>query len=546
MASKNFQITGQVVDLHKRKIFPGKITVESGKIAAIEELQSAGEVFILPGLIDAHVHVESSMLIPSEFARVALKHGTVAAVSDPHEIANVCGMEGVEFMIENGKCVPFLFHFGAPSCVPATSFESSGDRLDKKDVETLLSNRDIYFLAEMMNFPGAIHGDPEVLGKIEAAKKYRKVIDGHAPGLSGSDLSKYIELGISTDHECMTIDEALEKIQGGMKILIREGSAARNMNELLPLLKEHPGEIMFCTDDSHPDTLLERHINYIVKEAIAKGYDLFDVLRAASINPVEHYGLNVGMLRQGDKADFIVVQNLVDFPVLKTFINGELVFENGEVKTPEIRMENFPNNFHAEKPGENDLKIQAKSGRIRVIEMIDGELYTKSALIEAKIEKGLAIVNPEDDILKLVVLNRYSRQKPQCAFVRGFGLKEGALASSIAHDSHNIIAVGVNDGEILDAINAVIDNRGGLSACRRQEIFTLALPVAGLMTAERAEIVAKKYHLLESLAREMGSALRAPFMALSFLSLLVIPEIKLGDRGLFDVNRFEFTDLFVE
>jgi len=546
MESKNFQISGQIVDVHNRRVFPGRIIVEKGKISNIEETDSAAEVFILPGFVDAHVHIESSMLIPSEFARVAVKHGTVAVVSDPHEIANVCGMQGVEFMIENGKSVPFLFHFGAPSCVPATSFESSGDRLDKKDVETLLTNKDIFFLAEMMNFPGVIHGDPEVIAKIETAHKYGKVIDGHAPGLTGSELQAYIQRGISTDHECMTLDEAKEKIRGGMKILIREGSAARNMNELLPLLKEYPGQIMFCTDDSHPDTLLERHINFIVREAINSGFDLFDVLRAACVNPVQHYGLRAGLLRTGDKADMIVVENLERFGVLKTIVNGEVVFENGESKIPALRIENVPNNFHAEKIEKIDLEIPAQSGKIRVIEMIDGELYTRSVILETNIEGGFAVSNPAEDVLKLVVLNRYSKHKPQCAFVKGFGLKEGALASSIAHDSHNIIAVGVGDEDIVNAINAVVETKGGLAVCRQGESFTLPLPVAGLMTNDPAEIVAGKYHRLENIANEIGSPLRAPFMALSFLSLLVIPELKLGDRGLFDVSKFEFTGLFVE
>ncbi len=546
MESKNFHLSGQIVDVLNRRVFPGRIIVEKGKISNIEETDSADEVFILPGFVDAHVHIESSMLVPSEFARVAVRHGTVAVVSDPHEIANVCGMQGVEFMIENGKTAPFLFHFGAPSCVPATSFESSGDRLDKKDVETLLSNKDIYFLAEMMNFPGAIHGDPEVIGKIEAAQKYGKVIDGHAPGLTGRELQAYIQRGISTDHECMTLDEAREKIRGGMKILIREGSAARNMEELLPLLEEYPGQIMFCTDDSHPDTLLERNINFIVREALYRGYDLFDVLRAACVNPVQHYGLRVGLLRTGDKADMIVVENLESFEVLKTVINGEVVFEDGESKIPALRIEDVPNNFLTEKIEKMDLGIPALSGKVRVIEMTDGELITRSVIMETNLESGFAVSNLKKDVLKLVVINRYSKQRPQCAFVKGFGLKEGALASSIAHDSHNIIAVGVGDEDIVNAINAVVETKGGLAVSRQGESFTLPLPVAGLMTNDPAEIVAGKYHRLENIAKEMGSPLCAPFMALSFLSLLVIPELKLGDRGLFDVTKFEFTGLFVE
>lgn len=540
-----FQIRGRIIDLFERRIFPGEIFVENGEIISVIEKDVAEESFILPGFVDAHVHIESSMLVPSQFAKVAVRHGTVAVVSDPHEIANVCGVDGVLFMIENGKKVPFLFHFGAPSCVPATSFESSGSILDDKAVEVLLKRDDIYFLAEMMNFPGAVHGDPQVLSKINAAKKLGKKTDGHAPGLRGEDLAAYISRGISTDHECMTIGEAEEKISGGMKILIREGSAARNMQELLPLLEKHPEMVMFCTDDSHPDTLINQHINYIVKEALAMGYNLFDVLKSASVNAVEHYGLNVGLLREGDKADFIVIDDLEAMNIQKTIINGEVVFENGIVNIPDVDAGRAPNNFHAYKININDILVPAKGEKMRVIEMIDGELFTKSILVDVRTEEKYVLSKPEVDILKLVVLNRYSPQKPQIGFVKGFGLKSGALASSIAHDSHNIVAVGVDDLDLLAAINTVIGTLGGLAIGREGETFSLPLPVAGLMSTENAETVAEKYSRLESIAKKMGSGLQAPFMALSFLSLLVIPELKLGDKGLFDVNKFEFTGLFV-
>lgn len=519
--------------------------MEDGRIVSVIEREVTEECYILPGFVDAHVHIESSMLVPSQFAKVAVKHGTVAVVSDPHEIANVCGVDGVLFMIENGKKVPFLFHFGAPSCVPATSFESSGSILDDKAVEALLKRDDIYFLAEMMNFPGAVNGDPQVLSKINAAQKAGKKTDGHAPGLSGEDLMVYISRGISTDHECMTIQEAEEKIQGGMKILIREGSAARNMQELLPLMKKYPDRVMFCTDDSHPDTLIKKHVNYIVKEAIAQGYDLFDVLISACVNAVDHYGLDVGLLREGDKADFIVVDDLQAMNIQKTIINGKIVFEKGTVNIPDIEIGNIPNNFHADRINMSDIIISAEGDKMRVIEMIDGELFTKSILVDVKSNEGQIHSMPQEDILKLVVVNRYKPQKPQVGFVKGFGLKAGALASSIAHDSHNIVAVGVKDEDLVTAINAVIDTRGGLSVSREGEIYTLPLPVAGLMSTEDAETVAEKYSRLEYIAKDMGSGLQAPFMALSFLSLLVIPELKLGDKGLFDVNKFEFTSLFV-
>jgi adenine deaminase len=541
----SFRIKGKIVDVFGRRIFPGEVFVENGKIASVIEKDVMEGSYILPGFVDAHVHIESSMLIPSQFAKAAVKHGTVAVVSDPHEIANVCGVEGVVFMIENGKKVPFLFHFGAPSCVPATSFESSGSILDDKAVESLLQRKDIFFLAEMMNFPGVVNGDPQVLNKIAAAKKAGKKIDGHAPGLSGENLSTYISRGISTDHECMTLGEALEKIHGGMKILIREGSAARNMFELLPVLKTHPDMVMFCTDDSHPDTLLQKHINYIVREALKNEYDIFDVLRSASVNAVQHYGLNVGLLRVGDKADFIVVNDLKSLAIQKTIINGQIVFEHGQSQIPEVDPGQLPNQFLAEKITKEDVLVPAGGTKMRVIEMIDGELYTKSLIVDIGADEKIVYSKPDDDILKLVVLNRYSPQKPQVGFVKGFGLKNGALASSIAHDSHNIVAVGATDGDLVAAINAVIDTKGGLSVSLDGKIFSLPLPVAGLMSVETAEVVAANYSRLESHAHEMGASLQAPFMALSFLSLLVIPELKLSDKGLFDVNKFEFTSLFV-
>jgi adenine deaminase len=545
MITESFSIRGRIVDVQQRKIFPGEVFVERGIIVDLQEKEVEESFFILPGFVDAHVHIESSMLVPAEFARVALRHGTVAVVSDPHEIANVCGIEGVEFMVENGKTVPFLFHFGAPSCVPATSFETSGGRIDNKDVETLLVRKDIFFLAEMMNFPGAVNGDADVLAKLELARKYGKKIDGHAPGLRGENLRRYIDRGISTDHECMSLAEAMEKVQAGMKILIREGSAARNMDELLPLLKDYPGEVMFCTDDSHPDTLLLRHINFIVREALKKGYELFDVLRAASFNPVKHYGLEVGLLQKGNKADMIVVKDLDSMEVIQTYINGQIVFKDQSVLIPRSEIKNPINNFLARYIVKGSLLVVATGKRIQVIDMIDGELYTRSLVVDAKTENGFVVSDTERDILKLVVVNRYSDQKPQCAFVKGFKLREGALASSIAHDSHNIVAVGVDDESIHQAVNMVMETKGGLAVCKQGEVSHLSLPVAGLMAVDPAEVVAEKYHRLETIAGEMGSTLRAPFMALSFLSLLVIPELKLSDRGLFDVNKFEFTELFV-
>jgi adenine deaminase len=539
------KICGKIVDVHEKRIFPGEVLVERGRILAVRELMESPDCYILPGFIDAHVHVESSMLVPSEFARACVAHGTVGVVSDPHEIANVCGIDGVEFMIRNGRQVPFHFFFGAPSCVPATTMEQSGAVLDAGDVEQLLQREDIFFLSEMMNFPGVVNEDEQVVKKLLAAKNAGKPIDGHAPGLTGKDLDAYISQGISTDHECMDIREAREKINKGMNILIREGSAARNFEELIPLIEDYPDMIMFCTDDSHPDTLLSHHINGMVQRAVSKGYDLFSVLRAASLNPVKHYGLNVGMLRSGDSADFIVVKDLKTFELERTYINGAVVFEHGRLKFPQTAPMDLPNRFFAGEVDYEDLQVQSQGRDIRVIGLIDGELYTRSEIATPLVSRGLLVSDTERDILKLVVYNRYESVKPQMAFVRGMGIKKGAIASSIAHDSHNIVALGVNDWEIAKAINKIIENKGGLSLCDDDNVLILPLPVAGLMSDKPASVVAHDYRAMEEAAKEMGAVLKAPFMALSFLSLLVIPELKLGDKGLFDVTTFRFTSLFV-
>ena len=541
----SMKISGNIVDIHERRVFPGEILVVEDRIVEIRELTEAPDCYILPGFIDAHVHVESSMLIPSEFARACIVHGTVGVVSDPHEIANVCGIEGVEFMIQNGQQVPFHFYFGAPSCVPATPMEKSGAVLDDRDVEALLKREDIYFLSEMMNYPGVVNEEEQVMKKILAAKKAGKPIDGHAPGLTGKDLETYVSKGISTDHECMDIGEANEKIEKGMNILIREGSAARNFNELIPLIKEHPDQVMFCTDDSHPDTLLAHHINGMVKRAVSQGYDLFSVLRAASLNPVSHYGLNAGLLRKGDRADFILVKDLSSFELERVYINGTKVFEEGQLFFPETVPMDLPNRFFAEEIAEEALLVKNEGGDIRVIGLIDGELFTRNETAKPLVSTGFLVSDTQRDLLKLVVYNRYESMKPQVAFVRGMGIKKGAIASSIAHDSHNIVAVGVNDSDIARAINKLVKIKGGLSVFYDDEGFILPLPIAGLMSEKPASVVAGNYRMMEGKAKELGSVLKAPFMALSFLSLLVIPELKLGDRGLFDVTTFGFTSLFV-
>lgn len=536
-------IQGNLVDIFNKKIYPAEIVVEDGKIASINKLQSSPtEDFILPGFVDAHVHIESSMLIPSEFARMAVVHGTVATVSDPHEIANVCGMEGVRYMIENGKSVPFKFNFGAPSCVPATTFETAGATLGIADVAELLKSDDIKYLAEMMNFPGVLNYDPEVMQKIEASHKLNKPVDGHAPGLRSEQAKRYISAGIVTDHECFTAEEALDKLQYGMKILIREGSAAKNFEALIDLMHDHYENMMFCSDDKHPDSLELGHINQLCARAVAKGIDVFKILQAACINPVLHYKLGVGLLRKGDPADFIVVKDLQKFEVEKTFINGDLVAESGVTKIAS-QPSTFINNFQCSLKSVEDFAMlaMAESFAIPVIEALDGQLITNKRMLPPKIENRFFVSNIETDILKIVVVNRYADAPIAKAFIKNFGLKKGAMASSVAHDSHNIIAIGTNDENICKAVNLVIESKGGLAAVDDESKMLISLPVAGLMTNEDGYKVSKKYTAIDKMVKEkMGSTLTSPFMTLSFMALLVIPELKLSDKGLFDGKNFKF------
>lgn len=537
-------IQGNIVDIPNRHIFKGEIKVDNGKIISIQEQQHDVETFILPGFIDAHIHIESSMLVPSEFARIAVRHGTIATVSDPHEIANVLGIKGVEFMIENGKQTPFKFNFGAPSCVPATAFETAGAEIDSEGIKKLLSNPDIKYLAEMMNYPGVIFGDKEVQKKIEWAKHFNKPVDGHAPGLRGKQLECYVAAGIFTDHECFTADEALEKLNLGMKILIREGSAAKNFEALIDLLPDYHEKMMFCSDDKHPDDLLIGHINQLCARAVAKGMDVFKVLEVACINPVKHYSLDVGLLQENQPADMIVVEDLKDFKTLQTFINGQLVYNYGESNIKETPFKVL-NNFNTNKKTVSDFKLEASSQKIRIIEALDGELITKEYISQSFVKDGNLVSNVENDILKIVVVNRYSNEKPSVAFIKNFGLKKGAIASSVAHDSHNIIAVGVSDYDICEAVNAVINCKGGVCAHSEEQTVLVPLPVAGIMSDQDAETVGKQYAYADAYAKQLGSKLKAPFMTLSFMALLVIPSLKLSDKGLFDGEKFQFTSIEV-
>ena len=535
-------IKGNIVDILNRSIFKGEIEVSDGKIIDIRPSEHDVKNYILPGFIDAHIHIESSMLVPSEFAKIALIHGTVATVSDPHEIANVLGVEGVYFMINNGKKVPLKFNFGAPSCVPATSFESAGAEIDSDEIKKLMANPDIKYLAEMMNYPGVLFDDEEVLKKIEHSKNNNKPIDGHAPGLRGDGVSKYIAAGISTDHECFTYEEALEKLQKGMKILIREGSAAKNFEALIDLLPKHYNNIMFCSDDKHPDDLLLGHINQLCERAVAKGMDIFKVLQVACINPVNHYNLEVGLLQVGDTADFVLVDDLEKFKVLETYIDGEFVAKNGKSFVTSVPFENL-NNFETEKKKVADFEILSSTDKIRVIEALDGELVTNEIEANALVVDGKIISNIDNDILKMTVVNRYQNKNPSIAFIKNFGIKHGAIASSVGHDSHNIIAVGTSDEFICKAVNLLIHHKGGICAINSTAEKVVALPVAGIMSDQSAEVIGRSYAELDSMAKEMGSTLSAPFMSLSFMALLVIPSLKLSDQGLFDGNTFKFTSL---
>ena len=535
-------IQGNIVDINNKEIFKGEVQFENGKITAIRKSNHTIEDYIIPGFVDAHIHIESAMLVPSEFAKIAVTHGTIATVSDPHEIANVLGVKGVDFMIENGKKVPLKFNFGAPSCVPATSFESAGAIIDADDIKKMMANPDIKYLAEMMNYPGVLFDDDEVLKKIASAKHYNKPIDGHAPGLIGDDLTKYIATGISTDHECFTYDEGLEKLQKGMNVLIREGSAAKNFEALIDLLPEYFEKMMFCSDDKHPDDLLLGHINQLCKRAVAKGMDIFKVLQVACINPVKHYNLEVGLLQEGDPADFVVIEDLQKFNVLETYINGELVAKNGESFIKSVPFD-ILNNFTTDKKKIEDFRVAASSPKIRVIEALDGELVTNEIQCNSKIIDRNLVSNTKEDVLKMTVVNRYQNSKPSIAFIKNFGIKRGAIASSVGHDSHNIIAIGTSDEFICKAVNLLIQHKGGICAINETTEKVVALPIAGIMSDQPAEIIGKSYAELDAMAKKMGSTLRAPFMSLSFMALLVIPSLKLSDQGLFDGTTFKFTSL---
>lgn len=540
------RIQGQIVDVVSRTIFSGEICIDQGKIVEINKVDHGVKDFIIPGFVDAHVHVESSMLIPSEFARLAVCHGTVATISDPHEIGNVLGKEGVRFMIDNGLKTPFKFYFGAPSCVPATQFETAGSTITVNDIEEIFSWPNVTYLAEMMNFPGVLFKDPDVMAKIALAHKLGKQVDGHAPGLRGEDAKKYIDAGITTDHECFTKAEALDKLKHGMKIIIREGSAAKNFEELWTLIDEFPDMVMLCSDDKHPNDLAVSHINKLASRAVAKGADVMNVLRVASYNTINHYNMHVGLLQKGDPADFCIVNNLKDFDVQATYIDGALVAENGVTKIESVEEEPI-NNFSCSEVGIDQIQLKADSDKpVKVIAVEDGQLITKKEVATLTSENGFLQTDVNQDVLKIVVVNRYFDAAPAVSFITNIGLKEGAIASCVAHDSHNIIAVGTNDKDICKAINLIIKEEGGVSLAHGDHEEIVSLPVAGIMSAKNGYEVADAYEQIDASAKKLGATLASPYMTLSFCALLVIPELKLSDKGLFDGTTFSFTSAFDE
>ena len=543
MKNKKIKVKGKLIDIHNNEVYNACLTLGGERIYDVEKTDESYETYIMPGLIDAHIHIESSMLVPAAFAAASVPHGTIGVVADPHEIANVLGIRGVEYMIENGKNVPLKFWFGAPSCVPATDLETSGAKITDKEIGILLNKTEITHLSEMMNFPGVVNKSEEIFRKIDIAKKHKKPIDGHAPGLSGKDLRKYVEAGITTDHECSTIEEAKEKLKLGMKIIIREGSAARNLEALKELYKTDPENIMLCSDDLHPEMLEKRHINKVIGKLISEGYNKFDVIRSATKNPSEHYNLNAGMLRTGDKADFIIVDDPARMNVLETWIDGKKVYDNGEVMF-KYKAGKTVNNFKCGKISEEEIRIKNKGEKIRVINALDGELITKET-ISATGNTNYVDAMPDKDILKIVVKDRYNDAKPAVGFIKGFGVKKGAFASSIAHDSHNIIAVGADDSEIVAAVNEIVKLKGGLTVATDGKVFSLQLNIAGIMSDKPCGYIAAEYEKLSDMVKKLGCKLTAPFMTLSFMALLVIPELKISDHGLFDGIAFQHVPLFV-
>ena len=551
---------GHILDVVRREVFDGEVMVENERIKQVKRcmLPDNGKAwpYLMPGFIDSHVHIESSMMSPCEFAHVASSHGTIGVVADPHEIGNVLGVEGVDYMIQSGREATFNFCFAAPSCVPCCppDIETSGAVIDAAGVEELMARDDIGVLGEMMNFPGVLGNDPEVMRKIRAARKYGKPVDGHAPGLVDSDRERYALSGISTDHECINVDEGRACISAGMKVIIREGSAAKDFDNLCPLIGESPNMVMLCTDDCHPDDLVRGHINLLVRRALAKGYDLWNILMASSINAQRHYCLDWGMLQEGDVANFIVVDVLnPHFRVLQTVIKGIEVFDCnatfGSVRQHLIHIDDsheasFPNRFEANPIREEDISLDvSKLDTLHVLCATDGSLYTGHDAVKLSNNPFDGSRYPWGEVQKIVVLNRYQPDaKPVVGLVRGFGLTHGAIAGSVAHDCHNIVAIGCNDEYLAKAINRVIEMKGGQVAIADDDMTDLALPIAGLMSPLGGHEVAYRCIMLSEMARRAGCTMRAPFITMAFLCLPVIPELKITDKHLWDSKNMKVVE----
>ncbi len=530
-------IKGNILNVFTEEIYPAEIIIENGIIKCVKPIEGKFEDLILPGFIDAHIHIESSMLTPSRFAEAVVPHGTTSVVSDPHEIANVMGLDGIRYMMDDAASVPLRVFFTAPSCVPATPFETSGAILGTYEIEKLLKNDEIVALGEMMNFPGVLGDDPVVMGKIQIAKKHKKPIDGHSPLLSGDDLCKYIGAGISTDHECTTKEEALEKKRLGMKIMLREGSSAKNLEDLIAA-----GCDFIVSDDKHPGDLLIGHVDQMLKKAVEFGLDPIEAVKMVTVNPATHYDLNTGSIAPGRAADFVFVDGLENFNVKKVFIGGNLVAEEGKALFSVKPLE-LETTFRLSKKKPSDFEIfsQKKKEKVRVIDVIEGQLLTERSEAVLSVVDGKIKPDVENDILKIAVVERYGHNRMANAFVRGFELQKGAIASSVAHDSHNIIVVGTNSKDMADAVNILAENNGGLVAASTGNYYSLKLPIAGLMSTKKAEEVSSELELLHEMVREMGCKLDSPFMMMSFMALLVIPKLKISDMGLFDVEKFQFT-----
>lgn len=534
-------IEGNIVDVLTGEIFPGRIGHEGGVITSVERTPGPFRSFLVPGFIDCHVHIDSSLLCPSRFAEAAVPHGTTAVVTDPHEIANVLGVPGIAWMREDAACAPFRVFFTAPSCVPATPFETSGATLGPAEVEKLLAEDDVVALGEVMNYHGAIARDPDVMAKIRAARVSGKPIDGHGPLLAGNALREYLSLGISTDHECTGAAEAFEKHDLGMRILVRDGSAAKNLAALAPFARMH--EFLLVTDDILASDLLAGHLDTRLATAVSLGVEPLHALRAATIRPAEHYRLPLGAMAKGRKADAVRVADLSSFAVEEVYIGGTLVAAGGAAAFAP-RPVPMPGAIRIAPKGADDFALPAsgRSAKVRVIRVIPDEIVTGSETADLRVEHGRVVPDAGRDVLLISVVNRYREAPVASGFVSGFGLKTGAIASSVAHDSHNIIAVGTNPGDMAAAVGAIVRESGGLAACGGGSATVLPLPLAGLMSGDPPRDVHERLERLHAAACGMGCVLPRPFMTLSFLSLLVIPRLKIGDRGLFDADAFRFVE----